>query len=154
MLDKTPVRLLTLVARVGVGCVFLFAAVGKIEDPAGFALSIANYHLVPDGVATVMAAVMPLLEIVVGLSLVTGLHARGAALLSAGMLAVFAIAMTQAILRDIDVDCGCFGKAATARVGWPTVARNVGLVVASVLVMLSQDVPWTLRSRAERARRD
>jgi len=152
MLDKTPARVVTLVARVAVGCVFLFAAAGKIADPAEFALSIANYHTVPDGVASVMAAAMPLLEIVVGLSLVTGVHARGASVIATGMLVVFAIAMAQAIVHDIDVDCGCFGKAATARVGWTTVLRNVGLALACVLVALSPDVPFTIRSKEERAK--
>ncbi len=65
------------------------------------------------------------------------------------MLLVFAVAMAQAIVRDIDIDCGCFGKAATARVGWSSVLRNVGLTLACAVVVAAPDVPFRLRARSE-----
>jgi uncharacterized membrane protein YphA (DoxX/SURF4 family) len=126
-----------LVARFVLAGTFAVAAVPKLLDPAAFATSIANYHLVPDAVATALASVLPMIELIVALALVTGVQARGAAVTAAGMLVVFALAMTQAIVRGINLDCGCFGSAAAAEVGWGSVLRNVGLTLLCGLVVLS-----------------
>lgn len=135
-------RLLVVLARVVVGGVFVYAAVPKIADPAAFAIAIRNYHLVPDEFARGAAAALPLLELLVGAALISGLQARGAAVLSAGMLVVFAAALTRAMLLDINVDCGCFGSAARAQIGWDSVARNAALTGLAALVIVSPDVPW------------
>jgi putative oxidoreductase len=48
-----------------------------------------------------------------------------------GLLVVFTLAVTQAVVRGINVDCGCFGGAASGPVtGW-TIARDVGLLAAA-----------------------
>jgi uncharacterized membrane protein YphA (DoxX/SURF4 family) len=137
-LDGTPGRIAVVVARLVVGGIFAAAAIPKLLDPSAFAASIANYHLVPDLVATASASVLPVLELVVALALVSGVQARGAAVAAGGMLIVFALAMTQAILRDINLDCGCFGSAAAAEVGWGSVLRNVGLTLLCGLIVLSR----------------
>lgn len=135
-------RRLVLVARLIVGGVFIFAAVPKIADPHAFAVAISNYHLVPELVARGTGAVLPLLELVIGVALITGVQARGAAVLSAGLLLVFAAALTRAIVLDINVDCGCFGGAARSQIDWTSVARNVGLTALAALIVYSPEVRW------------
>jgi uncharacterized membrane protein YphA (DoxX/SURF4 family) len=141
-LESQNGRRLVLLARFIVGGVFIFAAVPKIADPHAFAVAISNYHLVPETFSRGAGAALPVLELLMGLALVTGFHARGAAVLSAGMLIVFAVALTRAMLLDINVDCGCFGSAARAQIGWDSVVRNIGLTGLAALVVLSPDVPW------------
>src|SRR5262249_12301792 len=91
-LDRTPARVAALVSRVALGALFVYTAYGKIVDPPEFAVSIVHYHLVPDVIATTMAAALPFVELVVGLALLTGVHARGAAIVAGAMLVVFAVA--------------------------------------------------------------
>jgi putative oxidoreductase len=117
------------------GGVFLFAAIPKLQDPGTFAQSIQNYHLVPDSWARLLAFYLPAIEVVVAASLVVGVGARAAALLALGMLIVFVGAMAFAMIQGINVDCGCFGSAQSAQIGWTSIARNVVLSGLAVLVL-------------------
>lgn len=145
-LDTAPGRALVLALRLVVAAVFLVAALPKIADPASFATDIDNYRIVPDAMIGPIAVGLPLLEALVGVALVTGLHARGAAIVASGMLVLFAIGMVQAIVRNIDLDCGCFGHVVETRVSWLTVTRNAVLTCACALVAMGPDLPlWPLR---------
>lgn len=137
-------------ARLVVAAVFLYAAVPKLLDPAGFAQDISNYNLLPNDVVGYVAVLGPVMEVVVALALVAGVEAKGAALVAAAMLAVFAAAMGQAMARGIDLSCGCFGAASEAAVGWGSIARNAALIAACVLVLLGPEVRWRA-VRPERA---
>lgn len=146
-------RIAVLVLRFVVAALFLTASKTSIEDPTAFATAIDNYRMMPDALIGPMAVGMPLLELLVGVALLTGVHARGAALVAASMLVVFAIAMVQAIARGIDIDCGCFGHVVETRVSWLTVTRNVVLAFACGAIALGPDLPlWPLRRAAEPGR--
>lgn len=138
-----------LVARCVLAAVFLWAAVPKITDPASFAQDVDNYRLLPDAWVGVVAATLPVVELVLAASLLVGWYARGAALVSAALLAVFVLGMGQAMARGIDLNCGCFGTTLEARVGWDSVLRNVGLILLCTWVVwvpwsrLSVDASWT-----------
>ncbi|GAB4198504.1 MAG: hypothetical protein OHK0013_07720 [Sandaracinaceae bacterium] len=146
-LATTPGRWLVVVLRLVVAAIFLFAAAPKLLDPVAFARDIDNYRMVPDGLIGSLAITLPVVEILVGLALVTGILARGAAVVAGAMLVAFAAGMVQAILRGIDLDCGCFGQLAEAHVTWWSVARNVMLLAFTVVVALGPDQPfWPLSS--------
>lgn len=145
-------RLAVLASRALLAAVFALAAVPKVLDPASFARDIENYHLLPPELVALAAVVLPPLELVLAVALVSGVHARGAAVVGAGLLTAFAGGMAQAIARGIDLDCGCFGSALAMEVSGWTIARNAALVGLAVLVALSPDVPvWPARARRERA---
>lgn len=140
-------------ARVALAAVYLLAAVPKLGDPAAFAQDIDNYHLLPVDWAGVAAVVLPPLELVVAAALLLGVHARGAALVSAGMLIAFAAAMGQAIARGIDLDCGCFGSALAMHVSGWSILRNVVLAALSLPIVLGPDLgPEELWARIRPAR--
>ncbi len=142
-LDSRGGKIAVVVARCIVAGVFLYAAIPKLTDPTAFAEAIDNYHLVPVDFVGPIAAILPVIELITALALLTGIEARGAALITGLMLAAFCVAMIQAIARGIDLDCGCFGAEQRAQVGWDGVARNLALLGACALVALSRDVPWT-----------
>jgi len=66
------------------------------------------------------------------LSLLTGIFWRGSALFLAGLLAFFIFAIFQAILRGIDISCGCFGKESHPVTYW-LIAQDQLLFLAAVL---------------------
>jgi hypothetical protein len=151
VLDSPRGRALVLALRLVVAAVFVVAAYGKIADPTSFATEIDNYRMVPDAFIGPMAVGLPLLEALVGVALVTGLHARGASLVASAMLVAFAIGMVQAIVRGIDLDCGCFGHVVETRVSWLTVTRNVVLTAACAAIAMGPDLPlWPLRRLSPR----
>jgi len=124
--------------RLVVGAAFVWAGLGKIADPVSFSDAIVNYRLVPAWMITPMAATLPALEIVAGACLIVGLFARGAALVASGLLGVFTVAIVQAIVRGINVDCGCFGAGseAAAGIGWREVVRDLALLAAAAHVVV------------------
>lgn len=126
--SRRSFALFAIAARWIVALVFGFAAYPKLLDPVMFARDIDNYRMLPDAWIGPLAIGLPPLEVVVTLALVTGIHARGAAVVTAGMLGAFIVGMVQAIARGIDLDCGCFGHFVEAQVSWWTVARNATLI--------------------------
>lgn len=129
-----PIELARWVARLAVAGVFVLAAVPKLLDPASFAEAIDNYRMMPPTWTGPLATVLPPIELVAALAIVLGPHRRGAALVAAGMLAVFALGIGQALLRDINIDCGCFGNAAQSEASWLSVVRNATLMALALLV--------------------
>ncbi|HEU4410412.1 MAG TPA: MauE/DoxX family redox-associated membrane protein [Polyangiaceae bacterium] len=123
-----------LAARLGLGALFLVAGALKLRDPYAFALEIANYQLFP-ALAPWLAAALPATEIVVGVALVAGPRpwARAGALAAALLLGAFTVAATSAVVRGVNISCGCFG-ADSGPVTWLTVARDVGLVALALWV--------------------
>src|SRR5262249_38332423 len=88
--------LLATLLRLGLAGLWLFAGLVKLRDPAGLAVEIANYRLLPSW-APLLAASLPALEITLGLALLLGSPAwrRAAALATALLLAVFTVAVAQ-----------------------------------------------------------
>jgi len=123
-------RRLLLAARLFLAGVFLWAAFTKLPDMATFATSVANYRLLaPDLVPWAASAVVGV-EVAVGLALLSGVWLRPAALAGAGLLALFTAGLAQALLRGIDLTCGCFGGTEPAT--WLTVARDLAMLVPAV----------------------
>jgi len=94
--------------RVALGLVFIVASLDKVAHPGRFAVSIANYHLVPQAAINLMAITLPWVELLCGALLVLGLWHRAGLLLVLAMLGVFITAITIALQRDLDISCGCF----------------------------------------------
>jgi uncharacterized membrane protein YphA (DoxX/SURF4 family) len=94
--------------RIALGIVFIVASLDKIEGPEAFADNIANYRIVPHSFIHIVAVTLPWLEIVVGSLLVLGIWIRAGAAITLGLLLAFVFAISQALLRDLDISCGCF----------------------------------------------
>lgn len=114
--------------------VFVLAAYEKLQDPYAFAASTYAYRIVPAPVATAVGIAMPAVEMVAAFALVTGIFWRGGAVVLGGLLLVFVIALFQAILRGIDIDCGCFGKESSPVSFW-LIARNELLILCALFPM-------------------
>jgi putative oxidoreductase len=125
-------RILLLMCRLVLGAIFLYAAASKLPDMAAFAKDVANYRLVPAALVPWAAAIVVGVEIATGLALVVGVGARAAALVAAAMLTLFIAGLSQALLRGIDLRCGCFGGEESAT--WGTVARDVAMLAPAVAV--------------------
>ena len=117
--------------RLIAGGVFLWAGAQKLLDPAAFAEDISNYQAFPHWTWNLAAAVVPAIEIIAGLALLTGFRRRAAALMLGSLTLAFLGLILSVILRDINLDCGCFGESEQASaVGWPLFVRDLGLLVA------------------------
>ena len=123
------------VLRAGLAALFLYAGVAKLADVQAFAADIANYRLVPAALIGVLAAALPGVEIACALALLVPRTARAGALLAAGLLVVFTVGAIQALARDINLDCGCFGSV-RAPVTMRTIVRDVAFLASAVAVIV------------------
>jgi putative oxidoreductase len=130
-------RYLILGLRLVIGGVFIWASWHKIGNPEGFARDIYNYRMMPGSTINLMAIIMPWLELACGVLLIVGPLMRGSALLIGLMLLVFIIAISAAIIRGLNIDCGCFKVGEGGRmVGLKTLTEDVLMLVGVGIIMV------------------
>lgn len=121
----------TLISRLVLGGIFLVAGITKALDAGGFAASIRSYELgLPEWFVSLSAYGLPYLEILIGLYLIVGLFTKFSAWATNAMMVVFILALLQGALRGLEIDCGCFGGAATEEPPslWSAFARDFGFL--------------------------
>lgn len=119
-----------LAARLLMAGIFIYASIDKIAHPAAFAKDVYNYQILPDVLVNLTALVLPWLELLLGLCLLTGVWLPGAVLAVNGLLLVFLAALVFNLARGLDVNCGCFGAAGlgpSMSTGW-YLLRDVGFL--------------------------
>lgn len=120
--------------RIALGAVFILASWDKIVDPAGFARIVANYRILPPPLVNPAALVLPWVEALCGLALVTGVLTRGGLVVFNVLMAAFTAALAAAAWRGIDTQCGCFSVAVTVEKGgyFDYILRDLALLGAGL----------------------
>ena len=129
-----------LVARLVTGAVWIAAGAIKLPDPASSVEAVRAYQLLPSGIVPTVGQLLPVVEIVIGATLVLGLLTRGAAVGSCLLFIAFIIGIASVWARGISIDCGCFGGGgfdpnAASSYPWE-IARDVGLLLLSVSLVV------------------
>jgi uncharacterized membrane protein YphA (DoxX/SURF4 family) len=133
-------KLLAWILRSAVAAVFVAAAIIKIADPAAFVASIQTYRLIPDGAAPILAVWLPWLELCAALAVFPRRQRSGASWLLLAMTFVFLAALGQAWLRGLDINCGCFGSAATVSASaYSGYFARDGLLIGAIAFLLWQE---------------
>ena len=144
---------LSLVSRLVLGGVFLYAGVSKVLDAGGLAASIRSYGLaLPERFVTFSAYALPPFEVLLGLYLLAGLFTRFSALTASGLMVLFTAALVQWALRGLEIDCGCFGSSSPGEAPslWVDVARDVGLLALGLQLAHAPGAKFALDSRLRR----
>jgi len=97
-----------LVARIVLGCVFIYASLDKIRHPELFAEAVYNYQLSPEVAVNLVALWLPWLELLSGGLLVLGVWVSGSSLIISTLMLFFLAALGINLARGLDVHCGCF----------------------------------------------
>lgn len=121
--SKTAIRLL-------LGGLFICAGTLKALAPGAFLKDIANYQILPQTVAFLVALYLPYLEILCGMSLLLKRFYLGALGLLGGLMLVFIVALISAWARGLNIECGCFGSGGEPLPYSLTLARDVALLTA------------------------
>jgi len=129
---------LELIVRFLVGGTFVYASFDKILHPADFAQNIFHYRLLNEFLLHPFALLIPWLELTTGLAMILGFARRGAALLIGLMLVMFMAAITSALIRDLDISCGCFSTEGGDAVGLSLLFRDVALLVGAAVLWFAR----------------
>jgi uncharacterized membrane protein YphA (DoxX/SURF4 family) len=92
--------------RAVIGGVFIYSGTIKVLDVRGFARMVSQYNLVPDHLLAPVAYGLPVVEVLAGIGLL--FEIPGALTAISGMLIMFIGILWYGILKDLDIDCGCF----------------------------------------------
>jgi len=132
-------NLLVLGCRLVVGGVFIYASLDKLTHPQAFAEVIHHYRLTPYPFLHPAAHLLPVLELVVGSALVLGLGRRGAALIAGILTVIFMAAITSALIRNLDISCGCFNTDGGHAVGLDLLLRDGILLLLCLPPLLARE---------------
>jgi putative oxidoreductase len=142
-------RLIQRICAVLIGLLFVFAGVLKVRDPAGFAVDVLNYRILPWHGAVIAALYLPWVEILCGAALVLGKLYRGGLCIAAALLAMFIGAYASTRPRGLDVECGCFGHG-VHRGYWPTLAGDAFLLLVLLWIIRTEFRPLSPVIRSAR----
>jgi uncharacterized membrane protein YphA (DoxX/SURF4 family) len=124
-------------ARWYLGVLFVGACLHKIAVPRSFAVDVATYDILPLVVVNAVAIVLPWVELSAGGMLLVGWRVRAAAMLVAAMMLLFLAALVIALVRGLDMSCGCFASQGAEEdpiSRWTVLRDLVWLALASFVV--------------------
>lgn len=125
------------VARRILAVVMVAMAAGQLSDVRGFVDIVANYRVGGSTFAGVLAAALVVGEVVGGVGLLAGDHARRrrAACLVVAVAVVWSLLAAQALARGLAVDnCGCFGVHLGQPLRWWVLVEDAELVAVALWV--------------------
>lgn len=126
---------IVLVLRLALGGVFVYASLDKIVHPQAFAEIIYNYQILPGSLINISVIILPWLELILGLLLMSGKFMAGATSLCSLLLAAFWAALLFNLARGLDIRCGCFNTQSTehASMTWYVLRDTTFLIMGLYL---------------------
>ena len=118
-------EILLKIFRIILGIVFLYSAYSKLKNPLLFSESIHNYQILGMVLSGWAAVLVPVLEAVVGVGLISGLWLHESLILTAALYTVFDVMIFQALIRGLDIDCGCFNPGDSGPIDIYKIMQNV-----------------------------
>jgi uncharacterized membrane protein YphA (DoxX/SURF4 family) len=128
-------RFFGLIARLVLASVFISAALPKLKDPVAFAAAIDAYRTISGSWAMAAATVLPWLELIIAVGLLTPWLRRASAWIMALLLGLFIALHLSAWARGLNIDCGCFGESGSSPDYHWLILRNLALLLATVFIL-------------------
>ncbi len=136
--------IIALLIRFYLAYVFIAACLHKLASPESFAIDIATYQMLPLVFINPLAIILPYVELGTGIMLVTGTRARAAALMVCGMMIMFMIALSYALMHHLTISCGCFASDAAAAsdpISGMTMLRDTAWLLMAAYVVVFDTRP-------------
>lgn len=138
-------------ARLGLAAVWLISGGLKALDPDQTYVAVRAYDVLATGAVGPVAALLPWIEIALGVLLLLGIGTRMVAALAALLLMVFIVGVTQAWARGLSIDCGCFGGGGAVAPGETAyleeLVRDTGFIALAVWLIVRPRTLFALDSR-------
>jgi putative oxidoreductase len=125
--------------RIVIGGIFLLSGYSKIIDLAKFAITIKEFDLLPDPFISSVALIIPIVELLTGVTLVLGFCPKIISGVAGGLMIVFITAIIPPLTTGSLIDCGCFGTVLESKVDFGLLIRDV-IILSLILIIFTQDV--------------
>ena len=136
---------LSLLVRIVIGGIFIYASLDKIAHPSEFARIVYNYHLAPGDLVNLTAIVLPWLELICGISVIVGYYKDGSILIINFLMVLFIVAIAINVIRGVDLECGCFTVSSRARgSALSLLYRDIGLLAVCIYAWVNQSKRFLL----------
>jgi len=111
--------------------IFIVAGFSKLANLHVFAEDIMHFRIIPDEWSIIVASCLPYLEIMIGAAVFFKPIRLSASLMMCGLMFLFTLIVASALVRGLDVSCGCFGKTLEEYAGSGLMALIRDLVLLS-----------------------
>lgn len=111
-----------------------------ISNPYAFFNSILGYEVVSASVATMSAAFIPFLQLIVGSMLLSGLGKSIAIKFALVLLVLFLGLQISILVRGLEIGCGCFGPMDNSIIGLRSLSQTTMLIALTGLIWLCERV--------------
>ena len=128
-----------LLLRFALGGLFIWASIDKALEPHLFARLIRNYQVLPLILFNPSALLVPWLELLTGFLLITGVWRRSCLFIINSLLVMFILLMSQALLRGLSLDCGCYStQSGSSQVTWWRVVEDIAMLAAGIWLWIKE----------------
>ena len=129
--------------RIGVGLLFIFSGLIKINDPLGFSYKLEEYFEVfhitfLNGLALSFSIILCALEMILGFALLIGVRAHQVVKGLLGLIIFFAFLTFYSAAFKVVQTCGCFGDAIPLT-PWQSFTKDLILLLLTVLLYKNRD---------------
>ena len=122
------------ILSMGLAITFFASAIPKLLNPKGFILAVLEYRVLPTHLSWLYARLLPPLELLLALLLLSGTAVRSSAIVVALLLLSFMVAVSINLARGRDLDCHCFGKTHRRSIGWGLLLQDAALLGAAIVL--------------------
>lgn len=135
MAAPTSTTVIVLVARFCLGIIFLSSAFGKLADMRSFAQGMIAYRILLPALATIVAVLLPPIELFLGLMFLFGVALPVAGSFSVVTLLCFTGAVIVNVRRGRRIACNCHGLVGSRTINRGLVARNGVLMALAITIV-------------------
>jgi uncharacterized membrane protein YphA (DoxX/SURF4 family) len=136
----------SLVFRLILGGIFIFAGFAKIHNISALVNEINQYQILPPALASLYGHVLPYAEIIIGVLLVLGIALRISAGIAGLMLISFTASKITALAMHLNIrTCECFGLARPLLSSQSLAIDIVMLLLAAQIIIFRNEllsIPW------------
>jgi putative oxidoreductase len=111
-------------------------------NPWAFLVAVSRYDLFPYGFPRYVAMLLPSFQFILGSILCAGGFRKLAFIATFCLMLVFAFAQVQALLRGLEISCGCFGSG-DETLTYLTVVRTLFFAAAALLAFMTSNFQET-----------
>jgi len=132
------------ICRILLGLIFVVASLDKIAMPWMFGRAVVEYEILTGSfgyLTSLVVIILPALELVTGVLLIANKLVRPSAILLLAMNIFFILIIFSAMIRGLNIECGCglddgpISVVVGTQADWGAILRDIIFVVMNVIVL-------------------